>query len=315
MAEFDSISMLASQQHGAFTRAQWLAAGLSAARLHAAVRDGLVVRRFPTVFSFRAVGESWEQRVAAAVLGGGRSTSASHRAAVAWWVLDRYETPLVEITSDRGGRRRRDLVRVHESLDLAGTDRTLHRGIWVTTVERTLVDVARYKRGLSLAGFLDDAVRRGLTTYARVRERSLELSRRGRPGPPHLLAVLAERPGGAVPPGSTFEALMLSGLNAAGLPPHVRQQRVVIDRHRFALDFAWPASLVGVECDGLSYHSMPVDVEYDLWRQNLIQTRAGYLLLRYPRSRLLRDRRAVMTEIASAIASRAGIGALQLAAV
>jgi len=46
---------------------------------------------------------------------------------------------MVEITSDRGGRRRRNLVRVHESLDLAGTDRTLHNGICVTTVERTLV--------------------------------------------------------------------------------------------------------------------------------------------------------------------------------
>jgi very-short-patch-repair endonuclease len=68
----------------------------------------------------------------------------SHRSALSLWsLLPANQAPCDVIVGGDGGRARRAGIRVHRSLTLVPRDVTLHRGIPVTTPERTIADLHR----------------------------------------------------------------------------------------------------------------------------------------------------------------------------
>lgn len=78
----------------------------------------------------------------AAVLSVGGGAVLSHASAAALWKISPTSPPLVHVTVPRpGGRRHRRGIAVHRSTTLTRADVTLHRGIPVTTVVRTLRDL------------------------------------------------------------------------------------------------------------------------------------------------------------------------------
>ncbi len=229
---------------------------------------------------------------------------ASHRSAASLWGLPDASGRIVELMAPRHRRVERRGVRVHESMDLPAVDRWLIDAIPVTGINRTLLDLARFAPIERVGSSVDDAVRRQLTSYEGLATWLAQVRRRGVRGVRRLSVVMADRPGGTVAPGSTFEALTLEMMKHHGLPPAQRQIQVRSGTHRFHIDFGWADALVGVECDSTQHHSMQSQWEYDLWRQNLIQLE-GWLLLRYtPRS--MRTRAATnAAEVRAAIRTRA----------
>ena len=150
-------------------------------------------------------------------------------------------------------------------------------GIPVTGLHRTLLDAARYLPIQRVGDLVDDAVRRHLTGYAAVAEWLAETARPGVRGVRRLREALAIRPGGTVPPGSTFESRMLHLVRRFDLPQPEREVSVSTPEGDFHIDFGWPSAKVGVEADGSEHHTLTSQHEHDLRRQNLIHLEGWFL--------------------------------------
>ena len=202
-------------------------------------------------------------------------------------------------------------VVVHRSRKFDDTDRTRRGAIPVTTVERTLLDAARYLEARELEKAVDSAIRMNLATpqtmWGYLNDRGGAI-----PGHRALRRVLLER-GAAPAAGSGGEIELLRLLRAAGLPEPVRQHPVVSESgRRFFLDFAWPGVLLGLEYDGYDSHGGRAAHAADLERQNCLVS-GGWTLLRYPGSRVRRDPLGVVREVSAAYGRAAELSALRRA--
>ena len=134
------IARLAARQHGLVTLAQLLAAGLDKSAIARRVRAGQLHRVYRGVYAVGHAGLSREGRFLAAVLGAGKGAALSHLAAAELWEVRRYRASLIDVVVPT--RRRADGVRVHETRTLHPRDVTTYKGIPVTTIARTLVDLS-----------------------------------------------------------------------------------------------------------------------------------------------------------------------------
>lgn len=222
---------------------------------------------------------TWRQQVLRGVWATGSTGFASHRTAAAVWGLCTGRG--IEVLVPKGSGARPPGVKVHETRHLMGVDVDEHDGIKVTSIERTLVDLAAVVRMGRLARLLDEAHERELTTYRHVARRLTRMPTRGRKGTVVLRVLLEERIGTPAEAKNTFEEILLGILHRSDLPSPVRQQRVDAGDERYYLDFAWPEHMVAVECDGLESHGSPAAMAYDLHRQNAI-IEMGWNLRRFP---------------------------------
>ena len=165
MTSDQRIARIAARQHGLFTNPQALAAGLSATAIADRLRAGRLHRLEPQVYRIAGAPDSWHQRLMAACLA--ENGVASHRAAASLFDLDGFPPRVVEVTVHRWERRVNCSLRVHESTDLADTHRSERRGIPVTTIERTLIDLGAVVPRIRVEHAFDDALQRRLTTPSR----------------------------------------------------------------------------------------------------------------------------------------------------
>jgi hypothetical protein len=150
------VAQRAARQHGIVSRRQLIAAGLSRHAIDHRVASGLLHRVHRGVY---AVGhppltrEAWWM---AAVLACGDGAALSHASAAALWELRPSAAVWIDVTvATRAGRATRDGIRVHRSGTLAAADITEHRGIPVTSVARTLLDIAGVLPAAALARALE----------------------------------------------------------------------------------------------------------------------------------------------------------------
>ncbi len=148
---------------------------------------------------------------------------------------------------------RSPLVSVHRGTRLDRADRTTLDGIPITTVTRTLIDMAGRLVDRRLLAVTEDLIRRDLATADRLRARLRALRASGRPGGGRLEELLDQR-GDGRPLESDLEALAWPIIRGSGVPLPVRQHWVTVGRGRYRLDFAWPGVKVGLECEGWEHH-------------------------------------------------------------
>jgi very-short-patch-repair endonuclease len=188
-------------------------------------------------------------------------------------------------TPRRSGRRPRRPVRLHRVGTLRGDEVTEHRGIPVTTVARTLLDVAPSTGVRALEDLVAQADRLGRFDLAALR-RSVAHHRR-QPGRRKLIALLDDLEGvGAAETRSRAEVAMLQLCDDFGLRAPVANVRIA----GLLVDFQWPGTRLVVETDGFTYHSMPSAFERDRDRDQLLAV-AGYRVVRFSYRQLTRDRR------------------------
>jgi predicted transcriptional regulator of viral defense system len=135
------VSELAGQQWGVVSRAQLRDIGVMPATVDVWARRGrlLVIHRGVYAVGHRAL--RTEGRRVAAVLACGRDAVLSHRSAAAHWGLLATDQADIDVTASRS----RDGVpgiRLHRSRSLDARDTTTHQGIPITTIARTLLDLA-----------------------------------------------------------------------------------------------------------------------------------------------------------------------------
>jgi very-short-patch-repair endonuclease len=271
-----AIARLAATQHGVFSRAQALALGATDAHLKHGIGKGRYVRLRRGVLAAVTAAPSFEHRVMAACLANS-GTFASHRTAARLWRLAGIDECPVELTST-GDRRGGAEVTIYRTRTLAQCDVAVVRSIPVTATARTIIDLAGVVDESSLEIALDDALRRRLTSMARLQWRLADLGGHGRKGTAAMRRLMAQRTSGPVPE-SALETRVVRALRTAGLPPPRRQYRIRHEGRTVArVDLAWPEQCVALEVDSYRYHSGRHEWERDLARRNSLEA-AGWTVV------------------------------------
>ena len=275
------VSDLAEVQHGVVAVAQLLAIGLSRSQIAFRVRTG---RLHAVEYGVYAVGHrllTREGRWMAAVLSCGEGAVLSHRAAAAHWRILPPPSELIDVTvSRRSGLRKRERIRIHRVTSLLHDEHTLHDGIPITTVARTLVDVAAGGRRRTVERAVEESERRRLFDLAAV-DAVLERHPR-RPGAPLLRAVLAGYRDDHLRTRMELERLFL------GLCEEHRIPRPEVNAFvgPYEVDLLWREAGLIAECDGWSTHATRAAFERDRARDAWLTAR-GYRVVRFTWRRAL----------------------------
>jgi hypothetical protein len=161
------------------------------------------------------------------------------------------------------------LAAIHESTDLTAQHLTIVDGLPVTTVARTLIDLAAVLRPARLGRVLDDALNRRKVEFGEVCGLYQSLRRRGKRGFRNLAALLDERGDGMALSESELEARFRELVTRAGLPlpswqVEVPWRSAIIGR----VDAAYLDARVIIELDGRRWHGREQYVDRDTRRDH-----------------------------------------------
>ena len=280
------IGRIATGQQGLITHAQALRAGVSRQQLKTRLRSGVLIREYRGVYRVGHRAPTLEARYLAAVLACGEGALLSGHAAGHLWGLLKGTPPAPEVIAPT--ERRVPGLKTQRSRHIDPRDGTVWRGIPVTTVARTLVELAAVLSLDDLARACHEAgVRHGTT-------------------PAHVESVLARRPNtagrkklGRVLRGdvrvtlSTLERRFLERLRQAGLPLPETNRPAGGRR----VDCRWPAQRLTVEVAGYRYHRSRHAWERDRQREREARAR-GDEFRRYTYGDVLESPRFMLDELA-----------------
>jgi hypothetical protein len=249
------------------TAAQLAALGLTTSTISRRVTRGALYRRHRGVYSLGPAPLSYEAQCLAAVLAAGPGSALATAAAAYLLGARRTRPPLIAVVSTR--RRRIHGVRVHTVRSLDPRDLTTVHGIPVTTIHRTIVDLADELTPHELAHVIHEAAFLGRWIEAAVRDCAARLN--GRHHHAVLEAAIALYNTGSAGTKSTAELAL--ALKATGAQNNVRVEDIEVDFH-------WPDLRLIVEIDG-HQHGRPTTTREDKLKQRILET-AGYQVLRFP---------------------------------
>jgi very-short-patch-repair endonuclease len=253
---------MAGRQHGLVTRPQLLTAGVTDKELESRLRSGALLREHRGVYRVGHRAPSVEATYLAAVLAAGKGAVLSGRAAAYLWglVKGRAPEPVVITATER----RIEGVRTRRSRNFDASDATVCRGIPVTTVARTIVDLAGELPEADLARACHEAgVRYGLTPNAVVEV----LERRPRSPAARRLRQVVD--GDVHVTLSKLEARFLKLLRQHALPLPVTNRPAGGRR----VDCRWPEHRLTVELDGYRFHNSRHAWEQDRRREREARAR------------------------------------------
>jgi very-short-patch-repair endonuclease len=281
---------VAGRQWGAVSRRQLVALGFSARGIEEWVRTGRLLRLHRGVYAVGHDRLRIEGRWLAAVMACGPGAVLSHRDAAQLWELRQTGASTIDVTvPSQNGRIRRKGIRIHRSGRLAPEEVTVRHGIPVTTVARTLLD---------LADVLDaQALRRAVT----------EAEYHGRFDLPSLIAVVESNPGRrgrklmtAATEGrhhrtrSRLEDRFLRLIEKWG----VEEPQANVWIEGYEVDFVWTRVGLVVELDGVAAHTTRAALNADRLRDRRLW-RAGLRTIRLT-SEALADPEAVLGDLVQA---------------
>lgn len=264
---------MAARQHGVVTIAQMVTLGFDDNAIRYRLRVGRLhcVRR--GVYAVGHSGVSWEGRNLAAVLSIGPGAALSHLSAAALWGLLADRGPPIDVTVDRRVASPPG-IRVHAVRRLDGGERTREAGIPVTTVARTIVDLAAVASEPALRRAVREA-----QVQRKLDERALraQIERAPRRHGIRRLAALIEP--GPAPTRSELEDRTLQLLLEHGLPrPDINVVVHGLPRP-VEVDFLFADLRLIVEADGARYHDHRLARDADAAKQAMLEA-AGYRVVR-----------------------------------
>jgi len=288
------IGELAERQHGVVARWQLEPLGVGKGSIEKRVRMGRLYRLHRGVFAVGHRALSREARWMAAVLACGPGAVLSHRSAAALWRMRDPGSHAIEVTTPRKSRSRGAIQR-HFAV-LPADEVTIERGIPVTTVPRTLFDLA----AVSSADVVEHALRQ--SEYLRLHDR-LSLSdlldryprRRGSPIVRECLRRRAEMPAGRAR--SWLEREFLPFLRHHGLPRPQLNVWLQVGGKTIQVDCLWPGRVV-VELDGFAAHGTRTAFRADRVRDRKLRV-AGYGVMRIAPEQLDEEPEAIASDLSA----------------
>ena len=290
----------AARQLGLVTWNQLRRCGLSNKAIRWAVRRGQMVRLQPGVYLMAGAPGSIEQSARAVLLSFPKAV-VSHRAAARQHGLRKGDE--MEVTVPRGMRPRfLGPVTVHHLADLRPEFIIYRGGLKMTTVPRTLVDLAAVLPPEDVAAAIDKAFELHLVSPEEIDHALRAVARRGRRRVAVFRAVLHSR----VP---DVDRTMLEKHGRAVLDltktGNWTEQPTLIapDGSEIRPDALEPEARVVAEWDGFLWHRTPAQLTNDHKRQNLL-TSMGYVVMRYGWFDLTQRQTSVATELDALVTAR-----------
>lgn len=172
----------------------------------------------------------------------------------------------------------------------------------VTSVHRTLAELGAVSDEELVEIALDDALRRGLTSYVKLNRCLQEIGGRGRRGTAVLRKVLSERDPHNAPTESPLETKALRFLRKAGLPIPVTQFPLYKNAVFLArVDFAYPVARLAIEVESYEFHSGRRALERDALRANDVVD-IGWRLMRLTSGAMKEEGKKIEAQIRKALA-------------
>jgi hypothetical protein len=231
------------------SRAQLVALGVTRATVDVWVRRARLRVVHRGVYAVAGATLPREGRWLAAVLACGDGAVLSHVTAAVHWNLLNYDAPRPEVTAP-ASRRGAPGIRLHRSRSLDARDTTTHQGIPVTTVHRTLLDIAAQVPDHHLERALAQAERLQLYDHTAIED----VIRRsnGHRGTKRLTDATADDPQFTR---GELEARMRRLARDHGLPrPECNASLDAPDHPGLEADFYFPAHRLVMETDGWDTH-------------------------------------------------------------
>jgi very-short-patch-repair endonuclease len=285
------IAELAERQHGLVAR--WQLQGVVGPDwIDHKVRRGWLHPLHRAVYAVGHRPATREARWMAGVLAGGPGAVLSHRTAGAHWGLCGSGGPS-EVTAPEK-RRPRPGIRFHRC-QLPADETTLHNGIPITTVPRTLLDMAPTLSERQLKRAINEAEINRLWDELSLHD--LLHRYPGRSGTGKARAALHKRNEGATHTKSDLEELFLAFADRAGLPRP--ETNVYIEG--IEVDCVWRSERVVLEVDSWEFHRTRAAFERDREKSRVLQA-AGwrcvpvtYLQLAHASREVSRDVRRLLS--------------------
>jgi hypothetical protein len=289
-----TVSRWATRQHGVVTRRQLLSVGLTSREIQRRLEAGRLHLAHRGVYWAGHKAVTQHGRWLAAVLACGDHAVLSHRFAAALWGIMRAPEGRVEVIVGRSGRGRRPGIALHRSSTLSKEHRTIRHGIPVTTVTRTLFDLAAVVSPTQLRRAVEEADRLELLDVEALATTCERNS--GRRGTGRLRELLIGHRNGPTETRSALEHRFRRLCEGAGLPPPAVNVMV----HGIEVDLLWRRQWLVIELDGYAYHRGRAAFERDR-RRDAMLTLAGYRVIRVTHRRLMDEPTTVLGELRSAL--------------
>lgn len=304
---------LSSRQFGVITHRDLALTGVSWKWLRGRLSTREWSRVHRGVFRLGYSPPSREEREMAALRAAGDNAVLSHTSAARKLGLDVPKEELLHLTVPASRQVKVRGAKVWRSRTLSCAEVTTRGGFRLTSLPRTMIDLAAVLDDGWLRAALDSAIRQDRSHLTRIWRLLLRWGP-GRRGAGRLRSLVEEYRRGAEVPDSALEAFALRLARATGQMPKVHYE--VRDRGRFVaeVDLAWPQLRLGIELDGWAYHAT---------RQNFVKDRArdralfqlGWSVLCYTWGDVMHDHDSFIEELAQIFEAQArtkGVRVLQL---
>ncbi len=285
-----AVAAVAQRQYGLVTRAQLRGLGVGETGIRQRIRTRRLHRIHRGVYAVGHCVLPARAHYLAAVLACGPGAALSHVAAAAHLGIRASAAARVDVTVPRrSGRRSPPGIRVHRSGRLTAEDVTVHEGIPVTTLARTLLDLADVLGDEALKRAVDEA------EYLRLLDMTALIAAVHRNPGRRGARVIAAASGPLELTESALEDRFLALVERRGLP----RPRVGATVAGYRADFYWPEAALVVELDGFAAHGTRTRFESDR-RRDRVLARAGKRTIRLTANALAYDEDAIADDLADA---------------
>lgn len=257
------IGQIAAQQNNRVARRQLLAAGVTDHMIRSRLRSGLLTQRHTGVYIAGPVIEIPYGRETEALLAVERSVLSHLTAGTTYEIIRVRDGVPIHLTV-RTARNSRPGIVVHRSRTISRRDITTYHGLPITTVARTLMDIAELLPPREVEWALDEALGRRLVTLQEIRELLGRIHNRH--GANVLRTLIAWRTTSAA--GRTkWQRLAYRAFVDAGLPEPEQDVWYLGYQH----DFLWRKHGVTLEIDGFPWHGLKTRIERDRTKETTLE--------------------------------------------
>jgi very-short-patch-repair endonuclease/predicted transcriptional regulator of viral defense system len=293
------VAELARRQYGVVEREQLAALGVGRGAVLARLRAGRLHRVHGGVYSVGHQVISREGRWLAAVLASGPEAVLSHWSAAALWMVRPSSRSIIDVTDPQKSRSWDGIKRHHKALP--ADEITVKEGIPVTTVPRTIFDLAATEPVNAVQSMLREAEHRNL--WDRLSLWDLVERYPGRRGVRRVrvaLERLGEEPAGHER--SPLEERFAAFLRRHGLPLPRFNDWITAGGKGYEVDCHWPGSGQIVELDGWEGHRTRSAFREDRARDRRLRV-AGYSVTRITWNQLDDEPEAVAADLRALLAA------------
>ena len=292
--------MVADLQYGVVSHRQLLNQGVGRGQIQRRIERGTLVPLHRGVYAVGHRRLTQDGFWLAAVLATGRDALLSHRDAARLHGLGRWRAPrgVTEVTTATDARST-GAMRVYSRRRVAPADATTVAAIPVTTVARTLVDLADVLDRDRLAQAVGEAERAQRLDARELRAAAERVAHRTGSGQARLREVLEQHARrGITLTRSELERAFAALVRAHRLPDPELNARV----DGAEVDALWRAERLAVECDGWAFHRDRRTFQRDRDKANALQLH-GWRVLRFTHADVIERPERVAAAIAAALAA------------